>query len=741
MLRKLLILSATLTLLILNSPSYSPPTQRTKAQAENPGDVSQVKYRPAVNAVSGKYVITLADTVPRQEIASVANELVRQYGGQIEYIYTDVIKGFAVKNLIESRAMELSRSSLVSSVEEAAHPVLTGQKPMPGEFGVVKSLDRIDQRNGFDGAYTYPRTGTGVHVYVVDTGIWLRHNDFGGRASALFDFQPQSSAGGYGTGAANDNHGTLSASYIGSKNFGVAKNCLLHSVRVTNFAGTEGTTNDFIQGLQQILNDVNSKNNRPAVVNISMGFFVQNVGFGLPISPSEVNAVENAVSSLINNGITVVAGAGNFNHDASTFTPARMSQVLTVGGSYGIPGASQDSRAIYFSGQASNFGSAVDVYAPSGGVLNGQSWFVRGDASNTDYGIEGEFGTSAAAPHAAGAAALYLEQYSLDPFNAGAQPAQVESQIKGNASFTSLPILYMGCQFIAPPDSNPIDNSRIYIRQQYYDFLSRQPDQSGWDFWTGTIDSCNGDGDCIHVHRVNGSKAFFESIEFQGTGYYVYRLNKISFSQFTGGNGFTGPNPRMEDFFTDQRRVGNGVIVLQPGWEQQLEQNKLDFAQEWVNRPRFLNDYPLGLSNDAFVDQLYATAQISDPATRDAMVSGLNNATETRATVVKKIAESSAVANSPQFYNRAYVLMQYFGYLRRNPDDAPDGDLDHGFNFWLDQLNNGPKTTFDMVDAFISSIEYRARFFEAPFCTDEPPPEPPPDDPPGGCCWYPSNQQ
>lgn len=85
----------------------------------------------------------------------------------------------------------------------------------------------------------------------------------------------------------------------------------------------------------------------------------------------------------------------------------------------------------------------------------------------------------------AGAAALYLEQYSLDPFNFWAQPAQVESQIKGNASFTALPILYMGCQFIAPPDSNPIDNTRIYIRQQYYDFLSRQPDPSGRDFWTG----------------------------------------------------------------------------------------------------------------------------------------------------------------------------------------------------------------------------------------------------------------
>lgn len=714
MFRKLLVVSVALIIPILNGSIYSPSIQRVKAKVENHGDASQVKFRPSVNAVSGKYVVTLANTVSRNQIASTANELASEYGGQVEYVYTDVIKGFAVKDMNESSAKELSRNALVGSVEEAARAVLTGQQSTPAEFTVVKSLDRIDQRNGFDGNYTYPRTGTGVHVYVVDTGVWIRHNDFGGRASALFDFQPQTSAGGYGTGAANDNHGTLSASYIGSKNFGVAKNCLLHSVRVTNFAGTEGTTNDFIAGLQQILNDVTNKNNRPAVVNISLGFFVQNVGFGLPISPSQVTSVENAVSSLINNGITVVAGAGNFNANASTFTPARMSQVLTVGGSYGIPGASEDSRAIYFGGQASNFGTAVDVYAPSGGVLSGQSWFVRGDASNTDYGIEGEFGTSAAAPHAAGAAALYLEQFSLDPFNAAAQPAQVEFQIKNNASVTSLPILYMGCQFIAPPASNPIDNSRIFIRQQYYDFLSRQPDQGGWDFWTGTIDQCNGDPNCIHVKRVNGSRAFFESIEFQGTGYFVYRVNKISFSQFTGGNGFTGPNPRMEDFFTDQRTVGNGVVVLAPGWEQLLEQNKLNYAQEWVNRPRFLSEYPLSMSNDAFVDKLYQTAQISDPTTRNAMVSGLNNGTETRATVVKKIAESSAVANSPQFFNGAYVLMQYFGYLRRNPDDAPDGNLS-GYNFWLGQLNSGTKTTFDMVDAFISSGEYRDRFFASPF--------------------------
>jgi hypothetical protein len=395
-----------------------------------------------------------------------------------------------------------------------------------------------------------------------------------------------------------------------------------------------------------------------------------------------------------------------------------MSRVLTVGGSYGAPGPSEDSRASYFCcpQQASNFGAAVDVYAPSGGVLGGQSWFLRGDASNSDYGIDGEFGTSAAAPQGAGAAALYLEQYSTDTANSLAQPDQVEFQIKNNASFSTLPILYVGCQFIAPPASNPIDTTRIFIRQQYHDFLNRQPDASGWNFWSDTIDSCAGDPNCIHVKRVNASKAFFESIEFQNTGYYVYRLNKISFSTFTGGNGFTGPNPRMEDFFPDQRKVGAGVIVGADGWEALLEQNKAAFAQEWVNRSRFLSEYPLSMSSDAFVDKLYATAQVSDSATRNALVAGLNNGTETRATVVRKIADSDAVAtNKPQFSNPAYVLMQFFGYLRRNPDDAPDGNLD-GYNFWLNQLNSNIKTPFEMVDAFTSSIEYRARFFNSPFC-------------------------
>lgn len=650
------------------------------------------RFHHVENALAGEYIVMLNDKTARSEISTIANTLARSHDGAVEYVYTDIFKGFSVKNMPAAQAKKLSRHPLVKSVEENGRTVTGGQQPQPGENQVIKPLDRIDQRTGLDAVYNYPRTGTGVHVYIVDTGIWIQHNDFGGRAHALWDFQPFSSIGGYATG--QDNHGTMVASAVGSKTWGVAKNALLYSVRVKNNATGAGSNADLVNGLQQVLFDVVNKNKRPAVVNISLA---------VPVS-SGVSSIESAVNSLISNGITVVAGAGNNNADAGSWSPARMAAVITVGATTGVPGV-VDNKAGY-----SNFGTAVDVYAPAGDL----GWFPRNAGHNTTYGIDGIQGTSMAAPLATGAAALYLEQFSLDPFNFNAQPAQVQSAIKNNASFTSRPIVYMGCQFIAPPASNPIDDTRTFVRQHYYDFLNRQPDQPGWDFWTGTFNECNGDANCITIKRVNTSKAFFESIEFMDSGYYVFRVNKISFSTFTKEGGFVGPNPRMEQFFIDQKKIGDGVIVGQGNWPQQLETNQSNFAAEWVNRPRFLAEYPLSMTNEAFVDKLYATAGISDPATRNDMVNGLNGGTQTRASVVKTIARSSAAHAA--FFNRAYVLMQYFGYLRRNPDDAPDFNL-NGYNHWLNELNSGTKTNWDMVRAFIESFEYRDRFFKAPFCT------------------------
>ncbi len=699
-----------LTLLVVVAiVTLAKPLQPVSARGHmrNPGSraTTNSKFHKTEKAAPGQYIVMLRKDTPRSQISALASTLTRAHGGVVEYIYTDIFKGFSVKQMSEAQAKALSRHPLVTSVEESARVQVTGQQFWPEESGVIKPLDRIDQRSGeLDAFYNYPRTGTGVHVYIVDTGVWVQHNDFGGRAFALWDFQPSTSIGGYATG--NDNHGTLSASAVGSKTWGVAKNCLLYSVRVHRIlsdGSEQGTASDIAAGLQQVLNDVNNNNKRPAVVNISLE--TPRTAFG-------VGSMETAVTNLINAGITVVSGAGNNNLNASNFSPGWMPAVINVGASTGVPGGSIDAKASY-----SNFGTSVDVYAPAGDF----GWSVRNAGHNTTYGFDGNCCTSIAAPEVTGVIALYLEQFSLDAGNFSAQPAQVQTAIKNNASFMPLPIVYMGCDFILPPASNPIDETRIFIRQHYYDFLNRQPDQGGWDFWTGTIDGCGGDAQCIEVHRINASRAFFESIEFQGTGYYVFRLNKISFSSFTGGNEVGGPNPRMEDFFVDQKKVGAGLIVGQPGWEQVLDQNKSNFAAEWVNRPRFLSEYPEDMSNEDFVDKLYATAGVSDPATRDAMVNGLYNFTETRGSVVRKIADSSAVAdNHPLFRNPAYVLMQYFGYLRRNPDDPPDNincpsDPLCGYHFWLNHLNE-VEDSFEMVHAFIASAEYRNRFYQPPFC-------------------------
>lgn len=155
--------------------------------------------------------------------------------------------------------------------------------------------------------------------------------------------------------------------------------------------------------------------------------------------------------------------------------------------------------------------------------------------------------------------------------------------------------------------------------------------------------------------------------------------------------------------------MGRGVVVNAPGWEALLESNKAAFTSEFAARSDFQTTYS-GMSNAQYVDALNAnTIGSLSPAERDTLVAGLNSRTETRATVLRKIAEDNDFRvreTSP-----AFVLLQYFGYLRRNPDDAPDSNFG-GYNFWLGKLNSfgGDYRRAEMVRAFISSDEYRRRF-------------------------------
>lgn len=269
---------------------------------------------------------------------------------------------------------------------------------------------------------------------------------------------------------------------------------------------------------------------------------------------------------------------------------------------------------------------------------------------------------------------------------------------------------------LRPGTNTPItiQDADFFVTTHYVDFLSRFPDAPGLGFWQNEITSCGTNAGCIDVKRVNVSAAFFLSIEFQETGFLVYKMNKAAFGNLPGK-----PVPvRRETFMPDSRTVSNGVIVGTQGWQQVLETNKNSFALAFVQRPQFTALYPLGMTATQFVDQLDTNAgSVLSSSERSNLISILGATPDDptkRASVVRSIAENPNLHQLE--HNKAFVLMQYFGYLRRNPDDVGfDGNPDPnflGFNFWLNKLNqfNGNFVQAEMVKAFILSIEYGQRF-------------------------------
>ena len=266
------------------------------------------------------------------------------------------------------------------------------------------------------------------------------------------------------------------------------------------------------------------------------------------------------------------------------------------------------------------------------------------------------------------------------------------------------------------PAGNPIDQADFFVSQHYLDFLNRQPDQGGLAFWTNEITSCGADQQCISVKRVNVSAAFFLSIEFQQTGYLVERIYKTSYDDATGTSTFNGthefsvPVIRFNEFIPDTQAIGQGVVVGQTGWQQALENNKQAFVAQFVARPRFSDAYPAGMAPEVFVQTLNSNAGNPLSPSELATLSAEHTAgTKSRAQVLRQIAEHPSLSTAE--FNRAFVLMQFFGYLRRNPNDTPDTDYT-GYDFWLTKLNQfgGNYQNADMVKAFITSSEYRKRF-------------------------------
>jgi len=257
--------------------------------------------------------------------------------------------------------------------------------------------------------------------------------------------------------------------------------------------------------------------------------------------------------------------------------------------------------------------------------------------------------------------------------------------------------------------TNPVDDTTFFVRQHYVDFLNREPDTSGLNFWTNEINQCGGDLQCREIKRINVSAAFFVSIEFQNTGYLVYRVYKAALGDLTN----KPVAVQLVPFLRDTQKIGQGVRVGIGDWEAQLETNKQAYILAFVQRPEFLTAYPNSMTAQQFVDKLNQNAgNVLSPADNANLVAVLGatpSDLNKRAQVLRSVAEDADLKNAE--FNKAFVLMQYFGYLRRNPDDAPDHDFS-GDSFWLNKLNsfNGDYINAEMVKAFISSDEYRHRF-------------------------------
>lgn len=342
----------------------------------------------APGLATNRYFVVFKKGTPN--VPSLANDLVTRFGGSISYVYQHALQGFS--GALPPPAVDAIRLSpaveYVQQVELGKFRLHDHTKQSNATWGI----DRVDQRSlPLSGNYEYSGTGSGVRVYIIDTGIQTTHSGFGGRASVFLDPRPQDGLNGQDC----NGHGTHVAGTIGSTTYGVAKGTTLLAVHV-NLACSD--TIDAEAAITAI-DSITGTSQRPAIVNLSWG------------GPPDTT-LDRAINNSINAGVVYVVSAGNNGGDACALSPSRIPNAVTVAAS-----DNADRRATDWF-WASNFGSCVDLFAPGKNITS--LW--RNGGTNTISG------TSMAAPHVSGVAALYLQRVPT------AMPAQVWSAISSRTT-------------------------------------------------------------------------------------------------------------------------------------------------------------------------------------------------------------------------------------------------------------------------------------------------------------------
>ncbi|GAB2749548.1 S8 family peptidase [Streptomyces bullii] len=334
-------------------------------------------------AVKDSYIVTLKKSAGLKASSAAGKDLVEEYGGTVKKTFGKALNGYSAI-LSATEARRLAADPAVASVEQNQRVQLAAT-----QSNAPWGLDRIDQTSlPLSGTYTYPDSaGSGVTVYVIDTGVRITHQQISGRATYGYD-----AVDGDTTASDGNGHGTHVATTVAGSTYGVAKKAKIVAVRVLNNSGS-GTTAGVIAGIDW----VTKNHSGPSVANMSLG-------------GGASTALDTAVRNSIASGVTYAVAAGNSSTTASSSSPARVSEAITVGAT-----TSTDAKASY-----SNYGSALDIFAPGSSITAG--WHTSDTATNTISG------TSMATPHVAGAAAVYLAGHT------SSTPAQVASALVNGAT-------------------------------------------------------------------------------------------------------------------------------------------------------------------------------------------------------------------------------------------------------------------------------------------------------------------